>query len=208
MILVGTVNLTRTRALGNFHCPTCEVSQPYRMRASRPWLTLYFIPTIPVGGFELFVQCEDCKSNWDPTVLEMEQRSRQTATEEQFCAEAIRSTVLVVLADDLITEKEILTVQRIATRLLGRPLGRDELGQICSSAQQTRVKANNYVLSVSKHWNHEQRTRALQAMFLAATAEGELAGLQLAILAKMQQLLDFTDSEYQAAIEEAICQVD
>jgi len=204
MILIGTVNLTRTRDVGNFYCPTCAVSQAYRMRASRPWLTLYFIPTIPVGGFEYFVQCEHCNSNWDPSVLNMEQLSQQTAQEEEFCDEAVRSAVLVVLADNQITEKEILTVQRIATRLLQRPVGREELGQICSSAQQNRVKAVNYVMTVSKHWNRKQRSRALQAMFLAATADGELAELQLTILAEMQELLDFTDSEYQAAIEDAL----
>lgn len=204
MILIGTVNLTRTRNQGNFNCPTCAVSQAYRMRACRPWLTLYFIPTIPVGGYEYFVQCEHCKSIWDPTVLEMDQLSRQTVREEQFRDEAVRSAVLVVLADNQITEKEILTLQRIATRLLQRPVGREELGQICSSTQQKRVQAVNYVLTISKHWNQEQRRQALQAMFLAATADGQLGDLQLNVLAKMQELFEFTDSEYQAAIEEAL----
>ena len=85
-----------------------------------------------------------------------------------------------------------------------RPVERDELGWICSSAQQNRIEAVNYVLTVSRHWNQQQRARALQGMFLAATADGPLGELQMRILARMQELFEFTDAEYHAAIEQAV----
>ena len=204
MILIGTMNLTNTRDRGNFYCPTCALTQTYRLRARRPWLTLYFIPTVPVGGPEHFVECDQCRSTWDPTVLEMDQQSHEAAQEEQFCDEAVRSAVLIVLADNQITENEILALQRIATRMLGRPVDRDELGRLCSIAEQNKIEATNYVLTVSRRWNQDQRSRALQAMFLAATSEGEFGDVQIGILAEMRELLDLTDAEYEAAIEEAL----
>jgi hypothetical protein len=60
------------------------------------------------------------------------------------------------------------------------------------------------VLTVSRRWTSEQRLRALQAMFLAATAEGEMGPTQIETLAQMRDILDLTDQEYEAAIEEAL----
>lgn len=204
MIFIGTVNLTRTRDEGNFLCPACGVSQGYRLRTTRAWLTLYFIPTIPVSNYESFVQCDHCKANWDPSVLEMDHFHHCDVAEEQFCDEALRAAVLVVLADNQITENEIRTLQMVASHLLKRPVERDELGQICSSAQQHRIEPANYVLTVSRPWNQKQRVRALQAMFLAAAADGPLGELQVGILARMQKIFDLTDAEYHRAIEQAV----
>ena len=204
MILIGTMNLTRTRERGDFYCPTCALTETYRLRVRRPWLTLYFIPTVPVGGAELFVQCDKCQSTWDPTVLEMNQQSHEQALEEQFRDEALRSSVLVVIADDQISENEINALQRVASRLLGRVVDREELGHLCSVAQQNQIEAVNYVLTVSRRWSPEQRSLALQAMFLAATAEGEMGKPQLGTLSKMRDILELTDAEYESAIEEAL----
>src|SRR6056297_2560574 len=99
MILIGTMNLTRTLDRGNFYCPTCGTTETYRLRARRPFLTLYFVPTVPIGGAESFVQCDQCRECWDETVLEMDRESHEVAAQEQFLDEAMRSAILVVLAD-------------------------------------------------------------------------------------------------------------
>ena len=75
MILIGTMNISTTRDRGNFYCPSCAVDQTYRLRARRPFLTLYFIPTVPVAAAELFVQCDECRATWDVSVLEMDRES-------------------------------------------------------------------------------------------------------------------------------------
>ncbi|MEM1069114.1 MAG: TerB family tellurite resistance protein [Planctomycetota bacterium] len=197
------MNLTTTRERGNFYCPTCALTQPYRLRARRPWLTLYFIPTVPVGPAELFVQCDQCRSTWDPTVLEMDQQSHEMAQEAQFRDEALRASVLVVIADDQITEAEINALQLVGNQLLERPVDREELGQLCSIAQQNEIEAANYVLTVCRRWTQKQRSVALQAMFLTATAD-EMGDEQTTLLAKMREILEFTDDEYHQAIEEAL----
>ena len=204
MILIGTMNITRTRERGEFYCPNCSHSQSYRLRARRPFLTLYFIPTVPVGGVEMFVQCDHCKSTWDPTVLSMDQQVHEYALEEQFRDEALRSAVLVVIADGQITEKEILSLQRISARMLERELDREELGRLCSIAKQNKIEATNYVLTVSHRWSQAQRVLALQAMFMAATADEGLSEPQTKILSKMRDVLQLTDLEYEQAIEQAL----
>ncbi len=204
MILIGTMNLTRTRERGDFFCPSCDANQSYRLRARRPWLTLYFIPTVPVGGAELFVECDQCRQSWDPTVLAMDREAHEQAREEEFRDEAVKAAVLVVIADGTITENEIEALKRVASRLLERDVERDELGRLCSIAQQNKIEASNYVLTVSRRWNQQQRIQALQAMFLAATADGEMAAPQVKTLSVMKELLELTEEQYQGAIEEAL----
>jgi uncharacterized tellurite resistance protein B-like protein len=203
-MIVGTMNLTRTRDRGNFYCPTCAVPQSYRLRARRPWLTVYFIPAIPIGAVQLFVQCDICRSVWDTSVLEMNRRSHEIALEEQFRDEAIRSAVLVVLADGTISDPEIRALQLVAERILEHAVNREELGRLCSIAQQNKITAVNYVLTVSKRWSVEQRAKALQAMFLCATADGPMTKQQSGILAKMREILELTDREYELVIEDAL----
>ena len=204
MILIGTMNLTRTRDRGNFYCPTCAVDQTYRLRSRRPFLTLYFIPTVPVGGSEMFVQCDQCRSTWDVSVLDLDKESHETAKAEQFSDEAIRASVLVTLVDGTISENEIATLQRVSRHLLQREIDRDELGRLCSIAQQNGIEATNYVLTISKGWDQNQRDSALQAMFLAATADPEMSDEKLAVLARMREILEMTDAEYQRSIESAL----
>lgn len=205
MILIGTMNLTRTRGRGDFYCPTCNASKTYRLRARRPFLTLYFIPTVPIGAAETFVHCDGCRSSWDETVLHMDQATHEQVREDQFRDEAIRSAVLMTLLDDKITESEIQSLQSIADDLFDRRLDREELGRLSSIARQSGIHASNYVLSVSKRWTMPQRMLALQGIFLASTAgDEELSPKKLATLKTMQHLLELSDAEYQAAIDDAL----
>ncbi|MGB7325057.1 MAG: TerB family tellurite resistance protein [Rubripirellula sp.] len=198
------MNLTRTRERGNFYCPGCRVTQSHRLRARRPWLTLYFIPTIPIGNAEVFVQCDQCKQTWDPTVLDVDQATHEAAEAAKFLDEALRAAVLVTLVDGTISELEIQSLIEIASHMQDRDVDLDEIGHLCSIAQQNKIEAANYVLTVSTRWNEKQKRQGLQAMFLAATAEGEMTEKKVKTLAKMQELLGMTDAEYQDAIEAAL----
>ncbi len=204
MILIGTMNLTRTRERGDFHCPSCGSSQSYRLRARRPFLTLYFVPTVPVGGAEVFVDCDGCRDNWDVSVLQYDRAYYEAQQEDQFRDEAMRSAVLVVLADGVTTDNEILALQRIAMRLLQRNVDREELGQLCSIASENKISAKNYVLTVSRRWSGPQRARALQVMFLAATADQEMGEQQMKLLSQMREILEMSPAEYESAIEAAL----
>ncbi|TWU36617.1 Tellurite resistance protein TerB [Novipirellula aureliae] len=206
MILIGTMNLTRTRDRGSFYCPTCRTSNSYRLRARRPFLTLYFIPTVPIGGAEEFVQCDGCRSTWDITVLEMNRKQHEAILEGQYKEEVTRACVLVALADDYVSETEVDVLLDVSERWLDWPMEREELGHLCSVARENKINATNYVLTTSRRWSQSQKRQALQAMFLVASAEGEMGEKQIQILSELRTLLEMTEAEYAEAIEEAISQ--
>lgn len=203
MILIGTVNITRTRGAGDFHCPTCGQIREYQLKSRRPFLTLYFIPTVPIGGAEFFVRCRGCRSHWDPAILHLDADAHREMREQQFGGEAFRSAVLAAMEGGEMSHERIETLIRIGERLLCEPIDREDVGRLCSSAKQNGITAENYVRSVSGNWDTEQQDFALQAMFVAAAAEGELSESAVRLLASLRQILDLTDAEYQAAIEAA-----
>ncbi len=70
MIIWGTKGRQKELAQGTFYCPKCNDIRPYiRKRASR-YFTLYFIPLFETKNLGEFVECQTCKSNFDPKVLE------------------------------------------------------------------------------------------------------------------------------------------
>lgn len=205
MILIGTMNLTRTRDRGEFYCPNCRVQRAYRYRARRPFLTLYFIPTVPIGPAEFFVQCEECRENYDESVLHMDRTAHEKAQAQQFRTEAIRSAVLITLIDNDISEAEISTLLFISETMFQHPMDREELGRLCSIAKNVEIQAGNYVLTVSRGWTMHQRMFALQAMFLAATAgEDDVSPTKMASLRRMRDILELTDREFEAVIDDAL----
>ena len=205
MIMLGSMNLTRTIEQTMFACPQCGGKQPGRIRSRRPWLTLYFIiPICPVGPAERFVQCNTCRSTWDMSVLSPPSASTTEVAEEQFREDALRATILITTADGTITEEEITAIMFVSARLLNRPIDREQLGALCGSAQRLKIAPENYIQSVHPAWNTEQRLKVIQAAFLAASAGGELNPAQLEMLGRLKDLFKFTDDEYANAIERAL----
>lgn len=205
MIFISTMQLTRTLERGEFYCPTCESIQGYRQRSKRTFLTLYFIPVIPISAPEPFIQCDNCKSPWDLSVLHIDQRTHEQVRENQFRNEAIRSCVLMTLEDEEISEAEIQSLLRISGVILENPISREELGRLCSVAMHSGIETHNYVMTVSRRWNMQQRLLALQAMFLAASScEEDVSDAKIRQLGRLKDLLELTETEFEAVIEDSL----
>ncbi|MEM6689119.1 MAG: TerB family tellurite resistance protein [Planctomycetota bacterium] len=198
------MNLSRTRETGDFYCPTCSSRRGYQLRATRPFLTLYFIPTIPIGAAELFVRCTTCKSRWDESVLEMDEESHEAAKQEQFSAECLRAAMLLAISDGSGTEAEVSSLQDVFQVVFGQEVEREELGRLCSIARSIKITPVNYVQTVGKRWDNKQREQAIQVLFLAASADGDLSDERLAILSELRDVLEMSDGEFERAIEKAL----
>ena len=204
MILIGTMNLTRTRSTGDFYCPNCGSLREYRLRARRPFLTLYLIPVIPIGPAEEFVQCSSCKSNSPLTALEYDERSFREAQGLQFRHDAFQSAVMVVMAGGAIADAEREVLIQLGDRLLPEGIDREQLDALCSSIRFNGVSPKNYIATVSRPWSIEQRRVALQAIFIATSGDGAIKDEQLQLLSWMREQFGLSEAAYQTAIEEAV----
>jgi len=204
MVLIGTMNLTRTRSTGDFYCPTCGCLREYRLRARRPFLTIYFIPVLPIGAAEEFVACSTCKTNSPTTALQHDERSFRESQNLQFRLDVFQSAAMVVTSDGSLSEQDIETLLELGNQLMPGGIDREQLGALCSSIRLNGVTPKNYISTVSRHWSTTQRRTALQAIFVAASADGKLDDAKVSLLSWLREQFGMCANDYQNAIEDAV----
>ena len=70
MIIWGSKGRQKELAEGTFYCPKCNDNRPYKKKRATRYFTLYFIPLFETKNLGEFVECQVCKTNFDPKVLE------------------------------------------------------------------------------------------------------------------------------------------
>lgn len=69
MIIWGSTHLRTEIDKGEFFCPSCKGPASFAKKRLRKFFTLYFIPVIPISSAGEYVECERCKSKYQPDVL-------------------------------------------------------------------------------------------------------------------------------------------
>ena len=78
LIIWGIRVFFRTTGQGMFHCPRCGGDRQYRRRGGRRFLTLFFIPVVPLTRAGEHVQCTTCRARYHvgalraPTAAQMQ----------------------------------------------------------------------------------------------------------------------------------------
>ena len=71
LIIWGLRVIYRTLGLGVFFCRRCGGDRQYRHRAGRRFITVFFIPLIPLAKTGEHVQCLNCKTRYVTEVLKL-----------------------------------------------------------------------------------------------------------------------------------------
>ena len=209
MILIGTMEWASTTEKGEFFCPVCNATKTYQRKNSRPFLTLYFIPVIPIGGLREYVLCRSCRERFDPLVLEpgfaaeMLRDSPHIAEQATFETELLRLIALMMVEDDHVSESEIAMATRVYQSMSMRELPRSELERVCREVIALRIDAARYVGIAGEGMTHDQKLKSVQAMFAVASAEGHISPRRLQSLMQAQQQLKLNDVAFQTAIKDA-----
>lgn len=222
MILVGTMNWASTRSSGLFRCPECGDTQSFRLRASRPFLTLYFIPILPIGVLQEYVECRHCKNSYEPDILagnmatthlsskpaakspagsylELDSAAASRAV-APFREDLLKVIALTMVEDGHVTEGEIRTARRVYENMVHKELSRDDLGQMCSSVQQQRLTTLSFLATARDRRSLEEKLLLLQAQFAVSGSDGPISPGRLEALVKAQKLLGLEEGEFQRAI--------
>ncbi len=209
MILIGTMNWSSTRGRGMFQCPNCESKETYRHKSSRPFLTLYFIPVLPIGGVQEFVQCGRCKNAFDPAVLTNritpstangQPPSLSEALPDSFPRDLLTLMALIMIEDGQVTEREIAVARTLYQNIAKSNISREELGRTCSQVRLKRVHLPSFLNSVVERRSHDEKLLLVQAMFGIAGADGSISTGRMAALMQSQSTLRIDESEFQRAI--------
>lgn len=209
MIFIGTMDWASTRLRGMFVCPNCGTNEAFRLRASRPFLTLYFIPIIPIGGLNEFVQCSTCKNAFETVVLanRMLPETISASPAASVPAEAhpmehdlLRVLALMMIEDGHVTENEIRIARRVFENMTEQNLTREELGHACSQVKLHRLTTLSFLATAARRRSHDEKMLLVQAMFAVAGADGEITAGRIRSLMQSQELLELEEREFQTAI--------
>ena len=209
MILIGTMEWASTIERGDFFCPVCNAAKSYQRKVSRPFLTLYFIPVIPLGGVREYVLCRSCRERFDAHVLEAGEAAEMlrdpaiASGAAPFETELLRLMALIMTEDDHVSETEIELAMRVYQRMVLRELTRSELERVCREVIALRIDPARYIGIAGEGMTHDQKLKSIQAMFAVASAEGKISPRRLKSLMRSQQQLQLDDVAFQTAVKDA-----
>lgn len=69
MVIWGLRWRDKTKSEGTFFCPHCGQMRPYQLKRPGYYFSLFFIPLLRVWKRSDVVECQVCKSRFDPGVL-------------------------------------------------------------------------------------------------------------------------------------------
>ncbi len=212
---------------GLFRCPDCGNTQNFRLRTSRPFLTLYFIPVLPIGGLQEYVQCLNCKNSYEPDILATSMMpasfssatlptastgelptsgQKQLASQPRSPAEIplredlLKAIALIMVEDGQVSEDEIRIARRLYENIVAENLSREDLGRMCAYVQQQRLSTLSFLATAKNRRNHQEKLLLVQAIFGVAGAEGEISPKRLQSLVKAQAMLGLDEFEFERAV--------
>jgi hypothetical protein len=93
-IIYGWKTSPRVIAQGDFHCPSCRQPTPYEHVDMAQYITLFFIPIIPIGSAGKFVKCQLCQSAFTEAVLALPALTSPTKESDDEFIPLIGSRIL------------------------------------------------------------------------------------------------------------------
>lgn len=201
MIIFGTRGVKSTIKSGDFHCPQCQNSRPYRHRKVTKFFTLYFIPLIPLGSAGEYVECGSCKGTFIPRVLENHPEKK-----EEFMAvyeQAIKhSMVLIMLADGEIDENEMNQVLAIFNKFGNKEIDLAELAEYVKQVEREKEDVTTYLKKVAGYLNEHGKETVIKCGLSVAAADGNIDDSEMKMIIEMGKALDMSALHVKGIISE------
>lgn len=202
--MIGTMNWTSTKMKGSFDCPQCGELTDFRLRESRPFLTFYLVPIIPIGGLTVFVECSQCRESYEPSVLSVSRNSPAASTaQDQAFENDLLTAIALCLSADEIHESEIWISQRVYQSITQKRLTRSQLGAACSQTRTARLSTSSFFVTASQRRDYDERLQISQAMFSVAAAEGQISPQRMQTLVGLPESLGIAQREFRDCITSA-----
>ncbi len=158
---------------GEFHCPECMTTRPYRRTRVARRLRLFGVP-LPLGRYGEYVECGHCLSTFRPEVLAYAAGARTPYAVAEYQRAMRRILALMVAADGIVREQEIATMGRIFEAVAGKRLSREEvLAEVTDTAREPTTAAR-FLARVAGYLNEYGKEQVLRAAALVSICDGHL----------------------------------
>lgn len=172
MIIFGTKTTKKLLDSGEFNCPQCQQATTYEKRRAKNWFHLYFIPLIPLKEYPPYVECRSCRNTYIDRVLD-DAPGRDIAAEFERAAGLIMAKM--VLADGVIDDSEIATMQDVYGRITGTTVEREVITKLIESANSEPATAQQIAADFGTRLNADGQELVMKAVLLIALSDGDFA---------------------------------
>lgn len=194
MIIIGTTVLNFTREQGEFHCPTCAAQQSYRQKRGRQFLTLYFIPLIPLNSVGEFIQCGGCRQRFDVSILTYDPAKERAELLEMYS----RLLLLVMLSTNRVTEIDRDRLQQVLFERFDQGVSEEELMQYAEEAEAVDADPLSFAHRIRRTYDPHIAADVLRAAFSMLSRGDGIGSEEKEFLVKLGQALGFTTNEMAA----------
>jgi zinc-ribbon family len=189
IIIWGLRVIYRTLGRGVFFCRRCGGDRDYRHRAGRRYVTIFFIPVIPLMKTGAHVQCLTCKTRYVTEVLQL-----PTTIEMQVALVAgLRAVVAVILrAGDPGSPLARRRALDVVTGAGDAGYGTDALeADLAEPAESGRPR----IVALGGQLQVEAREWCLAEAIRIAMADGPLTGTERAAVEHLAATLGMTQAQ-------------
>ena len=200
MIIFGARGVTYTQAKGTFYCPGCDrEGVEYKHQRSRRFVTLYYVPLIPLKSLGEYIECQVCQSTYQLGVLKAT-AAEHRAFEAEFRQAIKRVMILMLLADGVVADAEIEVIRRIYQRLSSVELPAELLREEVLVAARDGDDVLAYLERLAPMLNPRGKELVIKSAFLVATADEQFQDKERQLLADIGETLELTTAQVHAIL--------
>jgi uncharacterized tellurite resistance protein B-like protein len=194
-LVFGTKHKATTLQRGVFFCPQCARHESYELKSVRQYGTLYFMPAISLGEKGSFVECRGCGGTFLPAVLDYDPEATTRAFAAEFQKGIIRVALQMMMADGVIADQEVETIQNIYTQLSGGTLSEAEIFDAARSlGHSSERELLDYLSTLSMAMNDKGREQVYQSAYWIAGSDGRLEDEEEALLNRIADALGLSEA--------------
>ncbi|KRC63654.1 hypothetical protein ASE12_02060 [Aeromicrobium sp. Root236] len=198
LLIWGFKVLYKSLSSGVFYCPHDGGDREYTLKQGRKWFTFFFIPLIPLKVLGEFVECNTCKSGYDPKVL-----SQPTAAGmADKLANAVRAAAVAIInADGQVSEQEKNVALEIMAKYSDTPYAAQHLD--ADLQQLTAADLDGALADVADMLSEQGKESLLDACVAIAAADGAINDGELALIERAGRGLGMTPAHLRGTIDQA-----
>jgi tellurite resistance protein len=204
MIIIGTIELSFTLRDGTFFCPNCRQQRPYKQKKKRQFLTVYFIPLIPLQAVGEFIQCQQCRQQFEPAAASLTEEDYQAARRRAALESIRRVLVLFLATEDTVTDREMLAVEDFLEQSRLQEVTLEQMHAETAWVRHAGMDSLEFIRQVAAILTPEDKELLVRHAFLVATADGQLSPPRQTLLRNLPDVLGIPESRFRELIVLAV----
>ena len=198
--MIGVTELSISKRSGIFHCPGCRDTRPCKVRGTYRFLTIYFVPLIPLELVSEHVRCQICREQYPTRVLQPDYTKRLDPP--AVTRAVILAAMRVALVDDRPSRDELLELQRLIwDRARIRASTNDILAARHLVVGEQGKPAGQYL---SRGLGQIQQERAVRDVFVVVSADRHLRPEQVSELASLPSTLGISVAKFKRLVLQSV----